>query len=340
LAVAIPLARHGWHVEVLEQAQALPSAGTALGMCPQAMRALADLGLGEPARAAGPVPTAQVFLRPDGRRIGSVDLAAMGARAGEQLRVLPRPALLKLLAGALPAGVLRLGKQVTDPGELTRSRANVVIGADGLHSLVRSSVFGQRCRPRYTGSTVWRGSAHRVTPGMSETWGKGSLFGITPHDEHSTNWYASAPALKGDRAAHGELAALRAHFADWHRGIGEVLQRIDETSLLRHELYYLDPPLRSYISGNVALVGDAAHAMSPVLGRGGCEALLDGVTLAQCLITQPTITAALASYDHRRRVATQRLARAATLTARLVAMRRCTALRDTALKLSLAAAPS
>jgi 2-polyprenyl-6-methoxyphenol hydroxylase-like FAD-dependent oxidoreductase len=334
LAVAIPLARHGWHVEVREQAQALPSAGTALGMWPQAMCALADLGLGEPARAAGPVPTAQVFLRPDGRRIGSVDLAALGARAGEQLRILPRPALLALLAAALPDGVLRLGKQVTDPDELTRSSADVVIGADGLHSRVRAGVFGQRSRPRYTGSTVWRGSAHGPTQGMSETWGKGSLFGITPHDEHSTNWYAS------DRAGNGELAALRAHFAGWHRGVAHVLERIDEASLLRHELYDLSPPLRSYVSGQVALLGDAAHAMSPVLGRGGCEALLDGVTLASCLIEQPTVTAALASYDRRRRPATQRLARAASLTARLVAMRRFTALRDTAIKLSFAATPA
>jgi 2-polyprenyl-6-methoxyphenol hydroxylase-like FAD-dependent oxidoreductase len=340
LAAAIPLARHGWHVEVLEQAQALASAGTALGMWPQAMRALAVLGLGAPARAAGPVPTASVFLRPDGGRIGSVDLAALGTRAGEQLRILPRPALLALLAAALPDGVLRLGKQVTDPDELTRSRADVVIGADGLHSRVRAGVFGQRSRPRYTGSTVWRGSAHGLTPGMSETWGKGSLFGITPHDEHSTNWYASAPALEGDRAENGELAALRAHFAGWHHGVGEVLERINEKSMLRHELYYLDPPLHSYVSGYIALIGDAAHAMSPVLGRGGCEALLDGVTLASCLIEQPTVTAGLASYDHRRRPSTQRLARAATLTARMVAMRRFTTLRDTALRLSLAAAPS
>jgi 2-polyprenyl-6-methoxyphenol hydroxylase-like FAD-dependent oxidoreductase len=340
LAVAIPLARHGWQVEVREQAQALPSAGTALGMWPQAMCALAELGLGEPARAAGAVPTAQVFLRPDGRRIGSVDLAALGARAGEQLRILPRPALLKLLAEALPDGVLQLETKVSDPGELATSAADVVIGADGLHSRVRSSAFGQRSRPRYTGSTVWRGSAHGLTQGMSETWGKGSLFGITPHDEHSTNWYASAPALEGDRAENGELTALRAHFAGWHRGIADVLERIDEASLLRHELYYLDPPLHSYVSANVALLGDAAHAMSPVLGRGGCEALLDGVTLARCLITQPTVTAVLASYDHHRRRPTQRLARAASLTARLVAMRRFTTLRDTALRLSLAAAPS
>jgi 2-polyprenyl-6-methoxyphenol hydroxylase-like FAD-dependent oxidoreductase len=146
--------------------------------------------------------------------------------------------------------------------------------------------------------------------------------------------------LEGDRAAHGELAALQAQFAGWHSGIRQLLERVDEASALRHELYYLDPHLRSYVGGKVALVGDAAHAMSPVLGRDGCEALLDGVTLAQCLITQPTVTTALASYDRHRRGATQRLARAATLTARLVAMRRFTAFRDTALKLSLAAAPS
>ncbi|WP_020494952.1 FAD-dependent oxidoreductase [Sciscionella marina] len=337
LAAAIHLRTHGWRVEVHERDPVLSVNGTALTLWPGAMAALDTLGLGERARELGLTAVRGEYLRANGSRITPVDLAAIERKTGEPLRFVSRPALLGLLTEALPPDVLHLGSPVS-AGELPA--AEVLIGADGLRSTVRAVLFGARFRARYTGSTVWRGSANRAATAMTETWSEGCLFGTTPQDGGRTNWYASAPALETDRCPDGEPAALRARFGGWHSGIRAVLDDLDEHSVLRHGLYTLDPPLPGYVRGNAVLLGDAAHAMSPTLGRGGCEALIDGVVLARELVERARIADALTAYDARRRRPTQRLARAAGLVARMAEVRRHTAPRDTALRLAMRLSPA
>ncbi|MGW1345635.1 FAD-dependent monooxygenase [Kribbella sp. NPDC002412] len=335
LAAAIGLRQAGWDVAVFERSSGLPRTGTGLGMWPSALRALDTLSVGTQARDVGRLQGNGVFRRPDGTAFATLDVARIQQRHGEPVYLLSRPALLGLLAEALPDGVVRFDSPVRDVDEL-RSRYDVLIGADGIRSVVRTNVFGDVSRLRFAGATVWRGVADVDCPEGGETWGAGVKFGLTPYEPGRTNWYAVLTAPEGYRPPGDDVTELRRLFGDWHDPIPSILGQYDASEVLRHDLHYLDPPLRRYVRGTVALLGDAAHAMTPDLGQGACQALIDGVTLAECLAATATVAEGLAEYDRRRRRATQRIARMALWAGKLSQVRRYTRARDRILRLALA----
>ncbi|NLE79184.1 MAG: aromatic ring hydroxylase, partial [Rhodococcus sp.] len=200
---------------------------------------------------------------------------------------------------------------------------DVVVAADGINSTTRDRLFGPAFRPVYTGYSAWRGWVPGTASTTSESWGPGALFGITPRDGDLTNWFAAVRAPAGGT---GNIDELRERYRDWHPAVRNVLDRIDAADVLHHDLYE-SPPLPSFVHGNVALIGDAAHAMAPNLGRGACEAMIDGATLAVLLSEHPAAEA-LERYDRARRRRTQRLVRASRTLARVATARRFTALRD------------
>lgn len=337
LATAIHLRNNGWDVTVYEQAATLPTTGTALGLWPGALRALDVLGVGAEVRAIGRRQAGAALLRPDGSKIAAIDLAAMQRRTGDPVYLLSRPPLLRLLADALDGTVVHFGASAPDVRSL--DAPDVVIAADGLSSPARAALFGDRHRPRYVGATAWRGTVDGDVDTTTEIWGEGARFGITPQEAGRTNWFAGIRAPAGQRRSGAEVAILRSHFGHWNGAVRRVLDQLTEESVLRHDLYQLDPPLPSFVRGNVALIGDAAHAMTPDLGRGACEALVDGVTVARCLVEQPRVDTALATYDARRRRATQRLARASRLVNRMAHARRLVPLRNAMMRVVTAFGP-
>ncbi|WP_158847002.1 FAD-dependent monooxygenase [Saccharothrix deserti] len=307
LTAAIGLRRSGWEVVVFERSAALPDVGTGLGIWPDALRALDRLGLGDAARGAGRRQPDGTLRKPDGTVIGTIGAGSV--------HLLTRPALLGVLAGALPEGVVRFG---TSADLAQCADYDLVVGADGIHSAVRGELFDAVVRP--SGAIGWRGTVDVPVDAGGETWGKGGKFGLTPQADGRTNWYAMAEDLS--------------LFADWHDPIPRVLA--SATDVLRHELLYLTP-LPSYVSGRVALLGDAAHAMTPDLGQGACQAIIDGVVLAECLAGD--VDAGLRSYDGKRRRVTQRLAARSLQLNRLARMRRLTGVRDLGLRLALRLRP-
>jgi 2-polyprenyl-6-methoxyphenol hydroxylase-like FAD-dependent oxidoreductase len=333
LAAAIALGRDGHKVVVHERDEALPSAGTALGMWPIALRALDEIGVGDEVRRTGSRQRTGAFLRPDGSRIATIDAARLERRTGDQVHLISRPALLAILhRAALDAGAeLRFGEPVTTLDET----ADLVVVADGVFSRTRDRLFGPTYRARYSGGTAWRGTIDGMpTSEFAEIWGRGVKFGVTPQEGGRTNWFATSSAAEGDFHPGHEAAALHRIFGDWAAPVRPVLDAVDEAGILRHDIY-VTPPLPSFVRGNAVLIGDAAHAMNPDLGRGACEAIIDAVTLAACLREGSD----LQGYDRKRRRATQRLARVAATAARMTRMRHAVGVRDGLLKVSMLAGP-
>lgn len=318
LAVARGLLAAGWSVEVRERSTAHPTSGTALGMWPEAMRALDRLGAGDAVRAASVEQRGGSILRPDGHEI-----ARISTRRGA--RLVSRPELLAALRDGLPPGTVRWDTRVSDPRELRD--VDLVVGADGVHSAVRTSRFGDVPRP--LGTVAFRGTVPGEVAGVTETWGRSRLFGITPQHGGRTNWFAAvrASALAELGRGTGERARLRALYGSWHDGVRTVLDALDDEAVDERRLLDLRP-LRSYVSGNVALVGDAAHAMAPNLGRGACESLLDAVALTEAVAVAPDLTTALQRYDAQRRRAANRTVRLARLLNRVSTAQRLAPARN------------
>ncbi|MDP9861374.1 MULTISPECIES: FAD-dependent monooxygenase [Streptosporangium] len=321
LAAAVALCRRGWRVEVCEQAAQFTEIGAGLSLWPNALRALAVLGLADRVRELGAVEAGGGVRDRAGRWLARTDNVELEQRFGWPLVVVHRADLVRVLVEALPRKTLRPATTITgvhDEGDAVvvehhhgSLRAEVAVGADGLHSTVRRLGRPDARPPRYAGYTAWRMITSRLPAPLTDgasNWGRGERFGYTSMPGNRAYCFATATVPAGGVSPDGEWAELHRRFGRWAGPIPTLLAAVAEDDVLRHDIYDL-PPLSGYVSGRVALLGDAAHAMTPNLGQGACQALEDAVVLASCLDRAPDIASGLAGYDRRRRSRTQDVVR-------------------------------
>lgn len=331
LTAAVALRQVGWRVTVLERAARFGEIGAGITLLSNGLRCLDAIGLGDAVRGSG-MPVLAIGMRTEkGRWLSRIDGdgADLDARMGTTALVLHRAELHKILRDALPAAALIAGVVTTGihggadggPAEVhfrdrdrdSLLRAELVVGADGVHSWVRAQRWPDAPAPVYSGSTTWRAVTAPSPAGLTEmslSWGQGTEFGVMPLVDGRTYWYAAANAGEGQRNP-DELEELRRQFGAWHEPIPAVLAHTQPQAVLRHDIYRL-PKLDSYHRGGVGLLGDAAHAMTPNLGQGGGQALEDAIALAAAVSRTRDVAAALACYDHERRARTQAMSLAAT----------------------------
>jgi 2-polyprenyl-6-methoxyphenol hydroxylase-like FAD-dependent oxidoreductase len=331
LTAAVALRQVGWRVTVLERAARFGEIGAGITLMSNGLRCLDAIGLGDAVRGSG-LPMLAIGMRTAaGRWLSRIngDGTDLEARIGTTPLNIHRAELHRILLDALPAAALIAGVATTGiqggadggPAEVhfrhgdqeALLRAELVVGADGVHSWVRTQRWPDAPAPVYSGSTNWRAvttpSAAAVTE-MSLSWGLGTEFGVMPLVDGRTYWYAAANADE-DQHNPDELEGLRRRFGTWHEPIPAVLAHTQPEAVLRHDIYWL-PKLDSYHRGSVVLLGDAAHAMTPNLGQGGGQALEDAIVLAAAVSNTSDVASALARYDHERRARTQPMSEAAT----------------------------
>ena len=292
LAAAAGLRVAGWDVTACERATSLEPVGVALALAPNGLRALDAIGAGDALRALA-VPQELGIRRCDGRWLMRSTTGRMVSdRFGDPVILLPRAAVIDVLAARVPGGVLCLATEVTsvESGGKAAARvattageldADLVVAADGIGSASRSALFPGHPGLRYAGFTTWRLLTGPVTGQvpMAESWGRGTVFGVMPLSDGRVYCYAAAPADPGVRAG-DELPELVRLFGRWHEPIPGLLAIARPQDVLRHDVAELAAPLPSFHRGRAALLGDAAHPMTPNLGQGACQALEDAAVIS------------------------------------------------------------
>ncbi|GAA4546600.1 FAD-dependent monooxygenase [Amycolatopsis samaneae] len=308
LSAAVALHRYGWRVTVLERAPGFTAIGAGISLWPNAVRALETIGVGERLAPLLSVQHGGGLRDRHGRRLTRWDVDALTSRQGGPLTAVHRADLIETLRAALPGEWLRTGAEVTEVRPDGRVRigdeefqADLVVAADGIRSRIRQALWPDHPAPVYCGGTAIRGIAEMSEPiELSTTWHRGAEVGVIPLVDGRVYWWAGYVTEPGIRHADTKTY-LTARFGDWHAPIPALIEATPPEALLHHDVDYLATPLPSYVRGRIAMLGDAAHAIPPFLGQGGCQAIEDAVVLAHSVSTKDTIDDALREYDVQRR---------------------------------------
>ncbi|MGE4124094.1 MAG: FAD-dependent monooxygenase [Pusillimonas sp.] len=331
LTAAIALQKLGKDVVVYEQAKGFARVGADINLTPNAVRALDGLGIGDALRETAARPTYRISRDGyTGEETSRIEMAqAAQDKYGAPQLTLHRADLMHALENAVPAGTVQFSRRVASVAQRhgqvhitfedgSTDVVDVLIGADGIHSSVRTALFGKE-KPDFTGVVAYRA----VVPAEK-------LSGI-PNLDAFTKWWGSIPEVQivtfplnlgkdififatipqegwnlESWTAPGDVSEFKSLYQDFHPEALAVLNACD--TVLKSALYVRDP-LPRWFEGRCVLMGDAAHPMMPFMAQGAGQAIEDGIVLARCLAdtSYPSVDAALLAFQDSRLARTSQI---------------------------------
>jgi 2-polyprenyl-6-methoxyphenol hydroxylase-like FAD-dependent oxidoreductase len=320
LTTAIALNRIGLEVTVFEAASSLRPLGAGLALAANAMQAFDRLGMVEAVVRKGRLLDAFSILDETGRLVSHTDSRAVSERYGIDNFAIHRAELHQVLLDQLTKArvPIQVGKKATH----TEQRENEVevyfedgtghltdylLVADGIHSPLRRELLPESA-PRYAGYTCWRGVVHRPDLRLSEaseTWGRRGRVGIVPLTDDRVYWFACINASpQNQKMAQLTSRNLADHFRHYHAPIPDLLAETPNENLIWNDIIDLKP-LKRFAFDRTLLLGDAAHATTPNMGQGACQAIEDAVVLADALARNDSVAAAFQNFERRRLLRTR-----------------------------------
>lgn len=317
LAAAVALQNNGVDVSVFERANDMRPEGAGLTLWSNATHALDRLGILSEVLTYSTIITDSEIRSEDGETLLQIRLADLAEKYGYPTITVLRSHLHNSLLKQLPpenihVGMRCVGYQQSETGVIARfengqqEQGDFLIGADGIHSVIRRQLFGTGADPlRYSGYTAWRGVATFDHPYskqgfMFEAWGNGVRFGFVPAGNGQVYWFAAKNAPMGESdVPSGRKQEILQLFQDFSDPIPSVIQATHEEAILRNDIFDRKPA-RSWTDGRIALLGDAAHPTTPNLGQGACLALEDVVVLGDQLKAENDLVTALRMYEQQR----------------------------------------
>jgi FAD-dependent urate hydroxylase len=315
---AIALKRFGIETAVYEAVKEIKPVGAAISIWPNGVKCLNYLGMKEPLRKLGGQMRFMAYKDyQQGQTMTRFSMVPLIQSVGEQPYPVARAELQSMLLDTYGRDEVQFGKRVTHVEESADSvtawfddgssaTGDVLIAADGTHSVIRQHVLGYATERRYAGYVNWNGLVEideSIAP--ADQWttfvGEGKRVSLMPVSDNRFYFFFDVPLPKGlqeDRVTVRD--DLQRYFAGWAEPVQKLISLINPDTTNRIEIHDIEPFMQ-LVKGRIALLGDSGHSTTPDIGQGGCAAMEDAVVLANVLQTNSLgIEDALLRYQEKR----------------------------------------
>lgn len=318
LTTGIALKKFGHKVTIYEQAEKILPVGAAISLWSNGVKCLNYLGLTEQvAKLGGQMDQLAYIDGLTGDTMTQFSLLPLIEEVGQRPYPVARADLQNMLMDEFGREDIQLGKKMVELQEQedgvlvkfadgTEIKTDLLIGADGTHSITRAYVLGEQVSRRYAGYVNWNGLveiSEKLTP--ADQWttfvGQGKRVSLMPVADGKFYFFFDVPlpvGLENNRAEYKAL--LKQYFEGWCAPVQHLIDALDEQKTNRVEIHDIEPFAQFY-KGRVVIVGDAAHSTTPDIGQGGCQAMEDAIYLARSLqINTLGLEDALKRYQNKR----------------------------------------
>jgi len=318
LTTGIALKKFGHQVRIFEQTEKILPVGAAISLWSNGVKCLNYLGLTEKiAQLGGQMDDLAYVDGLTGDVMTQFSLLPLIEEVGQRPYPVARADLQNMLMDEFGRDQIYLGKKMVSLddkadfvevhfADSSSTQADLVIGADGTHSITRAYVLGQQVQRRYAGYVNWNGLveiSEDLAPAQQWTTyvGEGKRASLMPVADGKFYFFLDVPLPAGLENNRGEYKKLlKQYFADWCLPVQQLIERLDPQKTNRVEIHDIEPFTQFY-KGRVVILGDAAHSTTPDIGQGGCQAMEDAIYLARSLqINTLGVEDALRRYQNKR----------------------------------------